>query len=198
MTFYYIIKKIGVLISILLLFYLVNPYGLNNYFGYLIAVLILTKKKFLLESLDFNFFLLLVFSIIYALFYALNPNGGSQYILVYALLPVGFYVLGRYLFLRLDGDKKSLWYLLFGLGILYSSTPLISVFLNILKGGFGQIDRSLPLFWNGQLVTATIMGSYFSFNMCIPAILNAKQEKSSLLFKIAAWIFFFNIVGLRS
>ncbi len=186
MTFSNIIKKIGFLISILLFFYLLNPYNLNIYFGYLLAILILTKKKVVLENLDFNFVLLLIFSLVYAIFYALDPTGGSQYILVYALLPASFYLLGQYVYIKLKGDRKALWHFLLGLGVLYSCTPLISVFSNILTGGFGQLDRSLPLFWNGQLVPATIMGSYFSLNMCIPAILVIKQKKSTLLIKIIA------------
>lgn len=160
------------------------------YFGYAIVGLILIKKQFLLKYLDSIFFLLLISSIIYALFYALNPQGGAQFIVVYAFFPATFYLLGKYIYIKLNGNRVHLFYFLFLLGALYAITPLISVLLNIKEGGFGQLDRSLPLFWNGQLVTATIMGSYYTLIMCAPSLLIVQQKKYSWLFTITA-IFLF-------
>ncbi|VAW11533.1 hypothetical protein MNBD_BACTEROID03-1074 [hydrothermal vent metagenome] len=190
MAWYKHIKKIGFIISLLLFLYLINPYNLNMYFGYILVALTLTKKQVLLKNLDANFTLLLVFSIIYALFYALDPIGGNQYVFVYALFPSAFYLLGKYIYEQLGGKIMVLFYFLFILGTLFSLTSLISVLLNILEGGFGQLDRSLPLFWNGQVVPATLMGSYFILNMCIPALLVVRQEKSNLLFKIIAIVIY--------
>ncbi len=183
-------KKIGFPIAVFLFFFLLNPYNLNMYFGYILVGLILFKKGFILKNLDSTFLLLLVTSGIYALFYALNPHAGSQYILIYALFPASFYLLGKYVYLKIDGNKTHLFYFLFLLAALYAMTPLVSVFLNIREGGFGQLDRSLPLFWNGQLVSATIMGSYYTLNMCIPALLIVQQKKTNWSLKIIASVIF--------
>lgn len=183
-------KNIGIAISFFLFLFLVNPFNLNMYFGYAFVGLIFLKKQFLLKHLDSLFFLLLITSVIYALFYAFDPKGGVQYIIVHAIFPPTFYLLGKYIYVRLNGNKTYLFYFLAIIGILYSITPVLSVLINLRQGGFGQIDRSLPLFWNGQLVTATIMGSYYTLNMCIPSILLVRQEKRNWLFNMGA-IFIF-------
>lgn len=180
------IKEIGVILTFFLFLFLVNPFNLNIYFGYAIVALIIIKKHFLLKNIDFSFFLLLISSVIYAMFYALNPKSGIQFIIVYAFFPPSFYLLGKYIYIKLKGNKEKLFYFLFILATLYSITPLISVLLNIREGGFGQLDRSLPLIWNGQLVTATIMGSFYTLNMCIPALLIVKKDKINWLFTITA------------
>lgn len=190
MTLYKHIKNIGVFISFFLFLYLLNPYNLNIYFGYMIVVLILTKKQVILNNFNAKFILLLAFSIIYALFYALDPLGGSQFIFAYALFPPSFYLLGSYICERLNRNPRFLFYFLFIAGLLFSLTPLISVLLNLIEGGFAQLSRSLPLFWNDQMVSATIMGSYFTLNMCIPALLVVRQKKSNLPYKIIAIVVF--------
>ncbi|MEP3209503.1 MAG: hypothetical protein ABJN95_09960 [Maribacter sp.] len=184
------IKNIGLLISLLLFLYLLNPYSINFLFGYLLVVIVISKKTFLLKNVDKNFLLLLVFSFTYAMFYAFKPSGGFQYVFVYALFPSSFYLLGKYIFIKLEQDSSSIYYFLFLLGAVYSLTPLISVLLNIAEGGFGQIDRSLPLFWDGRILTATIMGSFFAFNMCIPALLIVKKSGRNIFFTAGAVLVF--------
>ncbi|MFK7813560.1 MAG: O-antigen ligase family protein [Maribacter sp.] len=184
------INKIGILASLFLFLFLLNPFDLNMLIAYPIVAVTLSKKGFFLRNIDSPFLLLLIFSVIYALFYAFDPIAGGQFIIAYSIFPVGFYLLGKYIYEKLNGNKEKLFYLLFFIGLLYSSTPLISVFLNIIEGGFGQIDRSLPLIWNGSLVSATIMGSYYTLNMCIPAILIVRQKKTNWAFKIAAILVF--------
>jgi len=182
-------KNIGVLISFLLLGYLINPLNISFVFGYLIVVTLFVKKTFLLQNLDFNFFLLVLFSLSYALFYGLNPIGGTQFIFIYATAPPFFYLLGKYL-IKDFTSSTLIFNLLFIIGFLFSFSYLISVLINFLEGGFSQLDRSLPYFWTGSLVSATRMGAYFSLNMCIPALLIANQGRLKLLHKILAIVLF--------
>lgn len=183
------IKDIGILTAFLLLGYLINPLNLNFAFGYLIVLTLALKRTFLLQNLDFNFFLLLLFSIIYAIFYSFNPVGGTQYIFIYATAPPFFYLLGKYL-IRDISSTNSIFNLLVVLGFLFSFSYLISVLIVFLEGGFLQLARSLPYFWTGNLISATIMGAYFSLNMCIPSLLIADQGRSKLLHRIVAIIIF--------
>lgn len=183
---------LGFIVTFLLLGYLVNPFNLSFAFGYLIVLIIGSKKSFLLASLDFNFFILLLFSILYALFYSFNPIGGIQYIFIYATAPPFFYLLGKYLIKDLS-YSKWVFNILVVIGFLFSFSYLASVLINFSEGGFSQLERSLPYFWTGDLVSATKMGAYFSLNMCIPALLIADQGKSKLMYRL-----FFGLIFILS
>lgn len=184
----------GFILSFLLVAYLVNPYNLNFIIGYPIVALILVKKEFLLRNLDADFLILLIFSLTYGMFYSFDAKGGFQYIVIYSVFPPVFYLFGKFLFKNLP-TKENIVQLLFILGFLFSLTALISVLLNFLTGGFGQLDRSLPNLWTGNPVPATIMGSYFSLNMCLPAILIADQGRLKFIYKIiAAMIFVLSLI----
>ena len=108
----------GIVLCLLLVGYLVNPYNLGFILGYPIVALVLIKKKFLLKNLDFDVFLLLIFSLTYAGFYAFNPTGGFQYIAIYAVFPPVFYLLGKLLFKILPSREDTI-YLLFFLSFLF-------------------------------------------------------------------------------
>lgn len=177
------------LLGLLLAIYLINPFNLGYLVGYMLFALIITKGRFLKKNLDFNLFLIITFSIIYGLFYALNPEFGLQFILIYAVFPPTFYVLGKYLCDKVTNDRV-LFKSLFFLGFLLSFSALVSVLLNIMEGGFGQIGRSVPLLWGEGLISATIMGSFFTLNMCIPALLVVRQVKISLALRIFMWLVF--------
>jgi len=182
-------KKIGFFIALLFLGYLINPLNLSFAFGYLIVIAFVLKKTFLLQSLDFNFFLLLLFSVFYAVFYSFDPLGGNQYIFIYATAPPFFYLLGKYLSKDFI-SSKSIFNFLIVIGFLFSFSYLISVLVVFLERGFSQLDRSLPYFWTGELVSATKMGAYFGLNMCIPSLLIADQGKSKLSYRIFAIVVF--------
>jgi len=176
-------KKIGFIYSFLLLIYIVNPFNAGLYIGYLIAPLVWLHKEFIVKSLNPTLIFLFLFSIFYALFFSFEAVSGKQYIVLYAIIPPAFYLLGKLISERLNNKPTRIYYLLLVIALLVSSTSLLSVLKGIQELGFGSIDRNLPNFWNGNIVSATLMGAYFSLNMCIPAILLAKQKKSSL-FKI--------------
>lgn len=175
-------KKIGFLNFFLLCFYLMNILGVGLYFGYLLIGLIILKRKFVKENLDRNFLIIFLFSLVYGLFYSLDPAAGIQYIFVYIFTPPALYLWGKFLTTK-SGSEIGFLYVLLGIGVIFSIPPLISVFLNILEGGFAQGTRSIPMFWNDQPVNATGMGAPFLLIMCIPAILLAYFNKFSIVIK---------------
>ena len=145
------------LFGLLLAIYLINPFNLGFLLGYTIFALLIIKGEFLKNNIDFDVILLTTFSFIYAAFYALNLEFGLQFILIYAVFPPTFYLLGKYLCTKVQSEE-TLFKSLFFIGFLLSFSGLISVLLNIIENGFGQIDRSLPLIWGDDTLSATIMG----------------------------------------
>jgi len=177
------IKKIGFLSFFLLAAYITNILGLGFYFGYLLIIFIPLKRNFIKANLDKDFFFILLFSLVYGTFYSLDPASGIQYIFVYSLTPPALYLWGKYLSTKAQ-NQIQFFYLLVIIGVIFSIPPLISVFLDILKGGFAQGNRSIPMFWSDLPVNATGMAAPFLFNMCIPAILLAYFNRLSLLLKV--------------
>jgi hypothetical protein len=171
------------LFGLLLAIYLINPFNLGFLLGYTIFALLIIKGEFLKNNIDFDVILLTTFSFIYAAFYALNLEFGLQFILIYAVFPPTFYLLGKYLCTKVESEE-TLFISLFFVGFLLSFSGLISILLSINEGGFGQIERSLPLFWENRIVSATVMGSFFPLNMSIPALLVVRQIKLSLILRI--------------
>lgn len=170
------IREVGILICGLLFLYLLNPFSLFALIGYPICAYILLQKNFILKNIDRSLISLFLFSAAYAAFYVLNPVSGVQYILVYLAFPSCFYLLGKYI-----GDKlpealdRYMAALL--IGAVYSLTAAISVILAVRSGEFYSYERSFPLFWNGNVITATKMGSYLTINMLIPGLLITKQRR---------------------
>ncbi|NDV42641.1 O-antigen ligase family protein [Flagellimonas sediminis] len=177
-------KHIGFIYLILLVIYLVNPYNKGFMAGYLILGLIYTNRKFVLGNLDKTYFILVVFSFVYAAFYYFNLEQGMQWLIIYATFPPVFYLLGKKMVPEME-DTKSMGQLLIFLGIAYSLTGILSVGTNLLEGGFVQLGRSIADFWSGQERLATAMGSYFVFNMSIPGLLIVAKRRLSLIAKLA-------------
>ncbi|RRQ48843.1 hypothetical protein DZC72_14345 [Maribacter algicola] len=183
-------KPMTLVFLVLLTVYLLNPFNLGYLIGYLIACLILLQGSFLAKNLDLDFVLLLLFSSTYALFYAFDyESRGAQYIAIFAITPPFFYLLGKYL-VRDNIHTKSLFFLLFAISIIFSTTAAISVFINFLKGGFVQLERTIGMFWDNSPTSATIMGSFFTLNMCIPALLIIGVGKKIISFKVLAIVVF--------
>ncbi len=138
--------------------------------------------------LFFLFFVLLLFSLTYAAYFSFDPKAGNQYIVIYAVIPPIFYLLGKFFASKLAGDTKSLFYLLLFVGIVFSVSAILSVFTDIIRNGYAVVERNLPNFWTGNIVPATIMGSYFSLIMTIPALLIPRVKGLSLLVRIVLLI----------
>lgn len=185
-----LLRNIGFFIALPLLGFLLNPLNLHTIFGYVLILPVFLNISFVRKSVDLDFLLILLFSLTYAMFYAFNPQSGGQYIVIYSVLPITFYLLGKYLFKRIvDHDySTSLPFII--IGFIYSLSALISIWINILDGGFGQLQRSIPFFWSDDPVTATIMGSFFTLNMCLPSILIVFPKRRNNLFKIAVVVIF--------
>lgn len=186
-------EKPGVL-GFLFIIYLINPFDLGYLVGYLIFALLIFKGKFLKENFDLDTFILTLFSLIYAGFYALEPEFGLQFILIYGVFPPIFYLLGKLLCSKVS-NENTLFKSLFFVGFFLSFSALVSVLFDIAQNGFGQINRSLPMLWSDDLVSATVMGSFFTLNMCIPAILIVHQIKlSAILRSLMILVFILSIM----
>lgn len=179
------IKKIGIPFVALLVLYLLNPYGLNIYIGYLLAGLIILQKGFLVKNIDLGFLLLFMFSLTYAAFFSFEPKAGSQYIIIYAIMPGTLYLLGMYFADKIEGNRANLVLLLLCAGCVFSISAILSVFTDILQNGYNVVDRNLPNYWTGQIIPATIMGAYFTIVMTIPALLIPEVKKLPFIMKIA-------------
>lgn len=181
------IRNTGVLIIVLVALYLINPYSKDYLIGYILVPLVLIDRNFIKNNLDFDVLLLLLFSFSYALFYSFDADAtqGRQYIFIYALTPPTFYLIGKYL-ARNNPTPTQLFYVLFTIGSIFSVSAVISVYLNFNEGGFAQLERSIPMIWDGNPVSATIMGGFMTLNMCIPALLIISQGKKNLIFNIIA------------
>lgn len=164
------IRSFGVFNFFFVTLTLMNIMGYGYLFGYVAIGLIFTKRDLLKTGLDSYFLMIFLFSLIYSLYYLINPWKGLQFFLIYLLSPASFYLWGKLLVMKGE-DYKQIFLILVIFGILYSLPSLISVLLNIKEGGFAQPERNIPMFWGGSPVNATGMASFLMFNMCIPALL---------------------------
>jgi hypothetical protein len=176
--FYKLITSLGFLNIFFILGALLNVLNYGYLFAYVAVVLIIFQKKFLKTAVEPNFLLLLFFSVCYGMFYALNPWKGFQFVLIYMLTPPAFYLWGKFITTKIN-NTNTLFNILIGITVLYSLPALITVVLNIVEGGFVQPDRNIPMFWGGEIISATQMAAFLVFNMCIPALLLVSYKSIS-------------------
>ncbi|TRZ45016.1 O-antigen ligase family protein [Robertkochia solimangrovi] len=174
-------------LALLFLLCLLDPLGKGFAFGYLLAIGILVNPSTYFRYIDKSALLLGAATIAYALFYSLTPQKGTQFILIYALFPVSFYLYARYLATK--KYKEWLLYAFFFTFFIFSLIPLVTVLENIRTGGYLQLERNLPLLGTGIIVSATKMGSFFTMHMCIPAVILIYR------FHIKKWMLFL-LIGL--
>lgn len=177
------IKSIGIIRFCLILIYFMNPFDKGFLVGYLLFAITYFGYGFSIKSLDQTYLILLLFSLVYASFYFFNMEQGIQWLIIYALSPHTFYLLGKRMVVK-EENTKIMTYLLILMAIVYSITAILSVGINILEGGFVQIDRTIGDFWTGRERLATAMGAFFIFNMSIPGLLIVAKKKLPLLLKI--------------
>tara|TARA_R110002020_G_scaffold91560_2_gene222279 strand:+ start:10411 stop:11601 length:1191 start_codon:yes stop_codon:yes gene_type:complete len=183
MTFLQYLKKCNFFYVFAFTFYLLDPFSYGYVFAYLLMTMMVLNKGFIANNLDRNFLFLFIFSFVYAIFYAFDLALGVQFIFIYALFPVGFYMLGKY-FLNFNPKANNIFLLFYILGILYSLPAMLSVLGSIIADGFVVVERDVPMIWDGHIIPATNMASYFALNMCIPSILLVKFKKSTFFFKV--------------
>ena len=154
----------------LVLLYAIDPYSFGYIFGYLLTFFLLLKGKTIIPLIDRTVVILFIFSLVYSTFYAFNPEQGVQFILIYLIIPVTFYMTGRLLYEknRLESYNSLI---LISLGLFFSLTSMASVFKAIIEIGFVTIKRDVPIIWTGNTIPATNMAASFVMNMCIPGVL---------------------------
>lgn len=183
------INQVGFLLVGLFALYLINPLDKGFLLGYALFGMILLKNKLVKQNLDTDLVLLAMLSVIYGLFYALDPVDGIQLIFIYSLFPITFYLLGKFMANPIK-DDRYVFYLLFLSTAVYSLPAVISVYLNFTEVGFVGGERSIEYIWTGEPLSATVMGSYLTLNMCIPAILIAGRKSIPLWFKLVMIVLF--------
>lgn len=154
----------------LVLLYAIDPFGFGFVFGYLLTFFLILQGTAIIRLYDKNAVFLLIFCIVYAAFYAFDPIQGIQYIFIYLLVPVTFYLTGKLLYEKNKSEHYNTL-LLLSLGIIFSLTSMTSIFKAILENGFVTLDRDVPVIWTGNIIPATNMAASFVINMCIPGIL---------------------------
>lgn len=123
--------------------------------------------KSVVALLDNTALSLLIFSVVYSVFYALDATLGSQFIAIYAIIPTTLYLAGKMISAEKDWSK---FLILFSIGIAYSIPTIASVLMDIANEGFVSIKRDVPLIWTGEDIPATNMAAGCALNMCIPGI----------------------------
>jgi len=190
------IKSHGIIFTVLLLFFLIDPYNLGFLFGYLLVVIIFLNTKVLKKLIDFDFVLLLIYSFVFASVYSTHMLAGVQYLFIYALFPAFFYIIGKKIVYNTH-SYHEIFYLFFALSAVFSLSAVISVSLNLVQGGFVQTDRTIPMFWNGKLMKATAMGAYLTYNMCIPGLLlNYKRKLNKVFMLFAAGLYVLTLLAI--
>nr|WP_299381559.1 hypothetical protein [Allomuricauda sp.] len=184
------IRNIGLPFIGLFFLYLLNPYGLNIFIGYLLAALMIFQREFLVRNVDRELMLLFLFSITYAAFFSFEPLAGKQYIVIYFLVPSTFYLMGKFFVEKASKNYLTIIIMLLLTSIIFSMTGVLSVVTVLNQLGFSEVDRNLPNYWTGQITPATKMGAYFALIMCIPAVLVPKIKKVNLLYRIVLLLLF--------
>ena len=167
---------------LLLFLNLLNPFGYDYLFGYLIiAYFVLLHKKDILNHLDKDVIFLLMFSVFYSAFNFFGVNKGVQYLVIQAIFPFFFYLFGKKMMVA-ELRPKETWLLLITLGFVFSLTGLFSVGMEILRNGFviDIEDRSIPDIWTGNLILATGMSSYFIYNLVVPGLIATNRNKITI------------------
>ncbi|MEL6919308.1 MAG: hypothetical protein AAFO99_16470, partial [Bacteroidota bacterium] len=196
MTLKKYINEVGVLIILLLVLHLFRAFLMAHIFAYLLFVVcVVLKKQNLYNGLDRDFLFLLLFSVTYTAFNALGDHKGFQFLVMQIIFPCFFYLLGKVLVVK-GMTKKQIVTLLLAIGITYSLTSLISVWLNIIKGGFGQTSRNIAVFWSGESVLATGMAGSLRYNMLIPGVIVSFRNQLSKTFIVClSLIYVLSLLG---
>lgn len=179
------------LLVLFLLLYALDPMNYGFVFGYLSCILLASHPFAVKAQFDKVAFSLFLFSIIYAVFYAMKPSLGAQFIVIYALIPTTLYVGGKLLFKEISNEIKTFWLLVL-IGFTFSLPGMISIVLDVFEYGFVKAKRDVTSIWSGDLQSATNMASGFALNMCIPGfiVISRKQvqKKAGLVVLLAIYL----------
>jgi hypothetical protein len=166
------------ILLIILIIMLINPF----YYGYRVAVLLVFTLFFQFERtlklLDKNVLYLFLFGALYH-FIAANRTDASNISIVSFLpdvfLPAFIYIVGKDVSSKYKSADVRIFFLFFIL-FFFSIIPIISILEQVIAEGFLG-SRSLYLIWDkNALISATVLGSYFTINMASIALLNAPKS----------------------
>jgi hypothetical protein len=173
-----------------------NFIGYGKYWFYLLVMaaffLIFQKKIFLF---DFNLFWLTSFTILYSSFRAYyNPLFNGYDAIQYILVPVSFYVIGKY-FSNKYPFIKITYFIIYSLAILFCLVPFLSNIISVIQKGF-MSTRDIKVIWYAaKAESPTIVGAYFALHMSFVALLFiSTKDKFELKLKYLSFIMF--LIGL--
>ncbi|MFS4418543.1 O-antigen ligase family protein [Maribacter sp. 2307ULW6-5] len=161
----------------LLLLFLLNPFSLNIYIGYvLVLYFIAVRTKSLAIEFDATALVLLVFSVVYTLFeYQLYPLKNKQFLIIQTAFPMFFYLFGKRLLTSKHSQKQALLLLLL-LGLTYSLSAVATILADLQKGGFAQVNRDFKYIWDGTRILATGLAGFLIYNITFPSLILSKNK----------------------
>ena len=171
------LKKTDTLGLILMFLFLLNPFSLIIYIGYLIVLyVIIFNNRRIINLIDSEAIILIVFSFIYTSFDFLGGgDSGNQILIIQAVFPFSFYLFGKYLISnRLS--QRDIFFLLVSFAVIYSASSVATVLKDIMEGGFAQVNRDFSSIWDGREILATGMAGYLIYNITFPSFIISKSK----------------------
>lgn len=148
---------------------LLNLFGYDIYWCYLLLPILVLKIKDNSDLLDRNFILIFVFSIIYVTCIIINSQSLSGSLLFgYLVFPSTFYFFGKYLIKKYP-SVVSVYIILFFICTMFSILPFVANIRSVIENGFMYEQRNLQLLWmkNTTVQNATNIGCYFALNLAL-------------------------------
>lgn len=196
--FFFLGREIFLIVS--LMFYLSNFVGLRLMWSFLIfinfAIIMLKYNK---TVVDKNLIYIIFFILSYLALFDYHGffTAGLLSKIFYALYPVSFYVIGKYLAHKYN-DTGIVSFLLLVLVLGVSFIPFVSNVVDVLKTGF-MTNRNIVLIWFSKDVerAATGVGMMMALNMSLLGFLFIKL-KSDFEKKIKLFALILFLMGLFS
>lgn len=187
-----LINEIGLVPLGLLFIFLLDPFSLSLYIGYLIILfIILFRNKIIFKNLDAESLILLLFCLSYGAFDYLNGNDrGMQLLIVELFFPFFFYCFGK---IAITGRFRQKHIFLFFLlcSIIFSISALATIVKDLMEGGFIQVNRDFSSIWDGREILATGMAGYLIYNVSLPIFVISKNKLLNIVERILLFIVFF-------
>lgn len=146
----------------------------------------------------------IVFLFIFAIAYDLATNtGGVVGRTVSALMPISFFIIGKFLTRKIKGEHEIIG-LLFSFIFIFNAIPLFSYLFNVINFGFDFSNLHLLGFDNDS-IAFTNFCSYFSYNVSLFPVIYFKTrtnsdkliKRSGILFMLTA-IIIIGSIGQRT
>ncbi|WP_166522609.1 hypothetical protein [Flagellimonas ochracea] len=181
------------IIGLMLMFlFLLNPYSLVIYIGYLIVIYVVAFKiGSITKLIDSEALILILFSFIYTSFDFLGGgDSGIQILIIQAIFPFSFYIFGKYLISN-KLSQKDIFFLLISFAVIYSASSVATVLKDILEGGFAQVNRDFSSVWDGREILATGMAGYLIYNVTFPSFIISKSRFLNVFGRLILLFFYF-------